>query len=234
MGSGLDDQDDHLMWSSSEPSAVRAWMAITIVETAAGDPPRRLPRSRGDWDARFRRMRAENRGEIADLARRLRQPNWHPAPPQIPPLPSRADYGFVVTVDDRLIGSAGVAGHGTLSVDVVLKRRGAKISASLHVHGGENLDGLTWRWRRWRWGDQRKLDVGQRVRIEVGEPYHLSLGDVRELTCYRPTTRQEARARLVDLRRAIKRYASQARAMKAYHRTRPAPRSYPRTPIRAD
>ena len=125
-GTGLDDQSDLLRWFSFEPSASGAWMEITVVETAIADPPRRQPRLKVDWDAAHqRRLKADCR-EIASLTRVLRRPDLRRPPAPVPPPPLWAEYGFVVSLDDQVIGSAGVAGHGEVSVQLVVKRKGRR------------------------------------------------------------------------------------------------------------
>jgi hypothetical protein len=200
VGSGTDDRTDFLKWFSFEPSGTGAWMEITPVETTTADPPRRSRR----WMAsrlRLQRSQARARRQIAEITRRLRRPEWQPTLLPIPPPPARADFGFVVTLDHRVIGSAGIGGRGSLSIDVFLKRRRRRLLLTLHVHSGEYFGPVTHRWRRWPWADWRDIDVGQRVRIEVGRPGQLDLGEVREVRRYLPTTRQEARVQLADLRR---------------------------------
>jgi hypothetical protein len=232
-GSGLDDRTDLLKWFSVEPPGVGAWMEITPVETTTADPPRRNAR-RIISRLRLQRSLARMRREITDLTRRLERPDWRPKVSPVPPPPERADFGLVVKLDDRVIGSAGIGRRGVLSVDVVLKRSPGRLLLMVHVHGGENLGGVTYRWRRWAWGDQRELDVGQRIRIEVAPREQLDLGDIREVRRHLPTTRKEVRARLADLRRDLKARVRSGGWSKEYDHSRPPPRRYPRAPIRAD
>ena len=119
IGSGLDDRTDFLHWFSVEPSAAGSWMEITPVETSTADPPRRQVR-RIVSRLHHQRNLARIRREIADLTRRLEQPGWRPTVPAIPPPPERADFGVVVKLNDRAIGSAGIGGRGVLSIDVVM------------------------------------------------------------------------------------------------------------------
>ena len=233
IGSGMDDRDDFLKWFSVEPPGVGAWMEITPVETTTADPPRRM-RRRTATRLRLQRASARTRREIVEITRGLRRPDWQPTVVPIPAPPARADFGFVVKLDDRLIGSAGIGGRGGLSVTVLLKRRRRRLALALHVHGGEFFGHSTHRWRRWPWGDQREIDIGQRVRIEVGRPERLDQGDVREVRRYLPTTRQEARQYLAGLRSQVKNHARTQRQLDEYRRSRPPPRAYPRAPIRVD
>jgi hypothetical protein len=231
VGSGMDDRTDFLKWFSVEPSA--GWMEITPVEITTADPPRRHVR-RIASRLRLQRSLVRTRRAIADITRRLQRPEWQPTLSPIPRPPQRADFGFVVTLDDRVIGSAGIGGRGGLSIDVFLKRSGRRLALRLHVHGGEYFGPLTYRWRRWAWGEEREIDVGQRVRIKIGRPGQLDLGEVREVRRYLPTTRREARERLADLRRELENHARSQRETKKYQQSRPPPRAYPRMPIRAD
>jgi hypothetical protein len=233
IGSGMDDRTDFLRWFTVESLGVGAWMEITPVETTTADPPRRAPR-RIVSRLRLQRSLARTRREIAHLTRRLERPEWRPTVSPLPPPPERADFGLVVKLDDRVIGSAGIGGHGVLSIDVILKRRPGRLLLMLHAHGGEDLGDVTYRWRRWAWGEQREVDIGQRIRIEVVPPEQLDLGAVREVRRYLPTTRKEVRARLADLRRELKTRARARRESKEYDRTRPPSRTYPRAPIRTD
>jgi hypothetical protein len=193
VGSGMDDRTDFLRWFSVEPSGVGAWMEITPVETTTADPPRRHAR-RIISRLRLQRSLARTRREIADLTRRLKRPDWKPTVSPVPPAPERADFGLIVKLDDSVIGSAGIGGRGVLSVDVILKRSPGRLLLMLHVHGGESLGDVSYRWRRWAWGDRREIEVGQRIRIEVVPPEQLDLGDIREVQRYLPTTRKEVRA----------------------------------------
>jgi len=234
IGGGMDDRMDYLKWFEVQPAGAGAWMEITVVETSTADPPRRQRRRMG---TRLRRQRAlaRTRRQIADLTRRLQRPDWQPTVLPVPPPPARADFGFVVTLDGRVVGSAGLGGRGGLSVSVFLIRRGRRLIVRLHVHGGESFGPVTHRWRRWAWGDLREIDVGQRVRIEVGRrPERLDQGEIREVRHYLPTTRQEARAWLADQRREVKNHGRTRRQIDEHERSRPPPRAYPRAPIRTD
>jgi len=233
VGTGMDDRDDLLRWFSFKRAPAESWMEIAPVEITTADPPRRY-RSGMPSHQRLQQSLARTRREIAAITRRLRQPEWHPTPVAVPPPPARADFGFAVTLDDRVIGSAGIGGRGVVSVDVFLKRRRRRLLVMLHVHGGESFGPVAHRWRRWSWGDSREIDVGQRVRIEVGRPELLDLGEIREVRRYLPTTREEAREHLAGLRSRVKDHARWRREVKEHHQSRPPPRTYPRAPIRAE
>lgn len=232
-GTGLDDRDDHLVWFVAEPAAPSSSMVITPVDTATADPPRRRPRPRVDWDARFRRHRRDDIRAIARFTRLLRQPER--PPPALPDLPDRADGGFVVSIDGRAAGSAGIGGRGTVNVTVFAKQKGPRVAINLCATGGEFLGEMTYRWRRWSWGNVQ-LDFGQRVCIEVGRPEQLDLGYVSGIDQLSYRTKAQMREELADLRKEVKSdgHAKEARDMKAYDRNRPPPRTYPRSPIRAD
>jgi hypothetical protein len=227
-GRGMDDREDFLHWFTVEPPARQSWMEISIVETTVADPPRRrrLRSSHSRWKERYQR-------DLVKLSRRLRTMKSPPPPPTIPPPPSRAEYGLVVSIDGRVIGSAGVAGHGTVSITVLLKRRARRLLLVLNAHGGEHLGIETWRWRCWPWADHRELDVGQRIRIEMGPPDRLDLGEIREVRSYLARTKQEIRERLASVRRALRNADAQFREAAIREEKRPPPRSYPRAPIRA-
>jgi hypothetical protein len=231
-GRGSDDRDDLLAWFLVKPAPRGAWIQITPVETATADPPRRRPRLKVNWNTQLRRRRREDVRAIADLTRRLRQPER--PPPALPPLPVRADRGFVVTIDDQLVGSAGVTGHGPLTVSVFLVRKGRRVALSLTVNGGERIDDMTWRFRHWRWGRLQPLEIGQRVRIAVGRPERLDLGTVGRIHQFSHKTKAEMREELAELRRKVKadRYTTRGRERAAEDAKRPPPRTYPRTPIR--
>jgi hypothetical protein len=88
---------------------------------------------------------------------------------------------------------------------------------------------------RWSWCDQ-ELRLGQRVRIETIDPRGADLGELREIVTYGATTLNDARAELKELTRDLARdgYGRRAAQQAAYERGRPAPRSYPRAPIRLE
>ena len=158
VGTGMDNRYNSLKWFSVEPSGAGAWMEMVPVEISTADPPRRQ-RRRTASRLRLQRSLARTRREIADMARRLGRSEWQPTVSPTPPQPTRADFGFVVTLDDRVIGSAGIGGRGGLSVDVFLKRHQRRLLLMLNVHGGEYFGAASNRWRRWPWGDARSTSA---------------------------------------------------------------------------
>ena len=106
---------------------------------------------------------------------------------------------------------------------------------NLGVNGGEHLTRYVRRWRDWVWGRLRELDVGQRVRIEIGEPEGLDLGAIWEVYSPLHTPKARLREQLADLRRKIKAdpYSARAHELTVRDRKRPPPRTYPRAPIRS-
>ena len=234
-GTGIDDREDHLEWFVVADAIRGSWIEITVVDIAIADSPRRKPRRRVDWPAHFRAERMKDRRRIAELFARLKQTKHGRAWVSRPELASPRDpaVGFLVTLNGRPVGRVGVGDPGALSVDIVLRQRPGGAIARLNVHGGENLGGA-WRWRSWEW-EGRQLQVSDQLRIEVVEPDQLDLGRIREVKSYEPQTEEQIRDALKILRRSVRtRHSAKAARMKALDEDRPAPRRYPRTPIRLD
>jgi hypothetical protein len=232
-GTGVDDRDDALEWFTIKQPARGTAIEIEVVETRTADWPRRRPRRAVDWRAHFRRQLARDRHTIGRLSARLRRGRVESS--SVPESQSRRSpmLGFLVSLDSHRLGRVGVASPGSLDVTVYLKYTPNKVSVRLHAQGRENLGHDTWRSRRWNWSGQ-DLRVGQRIRIEVVEPIDLDLGETGEIDTRSPTSPDEIRNTLSALRTAIRtnQYKRRASDMVAWDRSRPAPRSYRRTPIR--
>jgi hypothetical protein len=233
-GTGMDDRDDLLRWFRLIPATGQEWVEITVVDTTTADPPRRARRRQLDWHALMRRRRQMDRRQWAQLSRLVQQPESHPPP--LPPPPVRAEGGFVVEVDGQFHGSAGIGGRGWVGVSVLVARKGRRLAVNLGVHGGEKLARDTYRWRNWPWGRLEELDVGDRVRIELGTPDRLDLGEIASIDRLqlRHWTKEMMREELADLTRKLQNgrfYTRMARERIALDRSRPRPRSYPRKPI---
>jgi hypothetical protein len=232
-GTGIDDREDHLQWFAHRDPQRGSSIAIEVVDVAVADWPRRSPRRNTDWQEYFREHRVKDRHSIEQLAARLREVRQMSPRPADSDSVQRPSVGVSVSLDGHPLGKIGVGDPGSLSVTVYLRHRPDGDMVHLHVHGGENVGRDRWRWRKWRW-EERKLAHGARVRIDIVGPTDVDPGEIREIVSYKPTTAEELREALRELRKKVKldRYRKEAIEMMARDRARPTPRHYPRATIR--
>jgi hypothetical protein len=224
-GSGIDDRDDHLGWFLASQVDVGFVMDVAVVDLPTWTVPRRKRRTEIDWHAMMTRARESDRQRVAMLESRLARLRsglpLEPSGPEDPPT-----VAFRLLLNGRSLGSVSVNEPGALTVTVYAKRRAAKETAILDIHGGTQLDESTWRWYRWAWAP-RPLDLGDRVRIQLVHPKRSKPNVVRGLDGP-PATPAGILAELRALKHRLRSnyYASEEMAMGAVER--PAPRSYPR------
>ena len=232
-GTGIDDRYDHLRWFWLRNPAPRMWMDIAVVDASVADAPRRTARRAIHWKAFFEKVRARELQRRTQLEARLRQARsgisyresiWATHPPAL---------GFRVTLNDRELGRIGVSDPGSLSIDIVVRRHPDKHSAYLSIHGGDRVGQRSWRWRKWP-GDNRRLQVGDRVRIEVVAPVRLSSGRLKGLKTTEVTDVAGITRELKELHKRLKSdyYSKETADMLRAERERLAARRYPRGLIR--
>jgi hypothetical protein len=231
---GIDDRGDSLRWLWLTESPWQTVMDVRVVDVAAASPPRRLPRRRIDWSEDFERMRVRDIDRVAELEATLRrvapdtsdeeaghrEAPWQTRPPGL---------AYKVTVNGVELGRIGVRDPGSLSVEVVARRRPQKQSASLHVHGGDRTGPKSWRWRGWSWS-ACPLAIGDQVRLEVVKPVRLSLSRFRKIESSDVVDIPRIARELKDLRKRLRSnwYQTQAVVMSGAQGERLPPRRYPR------
>ena len=226
-GTGVDDRFDHLRWLWIRDPVRRLWMNIEVVDASVAAAPRRQPRRAIKWKEFFGKMRARDRQRARELEARLRQarsansyrePRWTTHPPAL---------GFRVTLNGRELGRIGVCDPGSLSVDVVVRQRPDKHTAYLMIYGGDHVGPRSWRWREWPY--DTRLEIGDRVRIEVVAPVRLSSGRVQKLKTTEATDVAGITRELKELHKRLKSnyYRKQTADMVQAERDRLPARRYP-------
>ena len=174
-------------------------------------------------------MRLRDLQRVAELESRLRklQSGLSYRPPKWPSQP--AAVAFRVVHNGRQLGRIAVADPGALSVDVYAKRRGRRETINLMVHGGDHLGPRTWQWYKWAWCE-RRLKVGDRVRVDIISPQNLAPNRVRRVDAADAVSRADILRELSELRRRLKadRYRKETANMLEAEQSRLPPRRYPR------
>jgi len=228
-GTGIDDRDDHLKWLWVPDPPPASWIDVSVVEASTPTVPRRHRRRKINWRQFFSRIRERDLRRIAELETRLRKlksgtpypvPIWSSRPPAV---------GFRVTLNGRQLGRIGVADPGSLSVAVYARQRNERQSVYLSVHGGDQLGHQTWRWCEWAWGE-RRLSIGDRVRIAFIPPVRLDTNGVGELDTREAVRPTDISKELRELRMWLKSdlYRKETAAMLEAERTRFPARRYSR------
>jgi hypothetical protein len=177
-------------------------------------------------------MRARDRQRATELKARLRQarsgifyrePGWTTHPPAL---------GFRVTLNARELGRIGVCDPGSLSIDVVGRQRPDKQTACLMIYGGDHVGQRSWRRREWPY--DTRLELGDRVRIEVVAPVRLTSGRVQQLETSEPTDVARITRELKELHKRLKPdyYRKETADMLRAELHRLPPRRYPHRLIR--
>jgi hypothetical protein len=150
-----------------------------------------------------------------------REPRWVTHPPAL---------GYRVTLNGRELGRIGVNDPGSLSIDVVVRHRHGRHHAYLSIHGGDRVGQRSWRWRKWPF-DNRRLEVGDRVRIAVVPPVRLSCGRAQELETTEVTGLADITREMKELRKRLKSdyYRKEATDVIRAARERLPPRRYSRS-----
>jgi hypothetical protein len=176
---------------------------VDVVDASLAAAPRRQPRRAIDWKEFFEKLRARDLKRLKVLEARqrrarsgisYREPRWATHPPAL---------GYHVSLNGRELGRIGVYDPGSLSIDVVVRHRLRSHRAYLSVHGGDRVGQSSWRWRTWPF-DNRRLEVGDRVRIEVVPPRRLSCGRVQELQTTEVTDLAGINREVKELRKGLK------------------------------
>jgi hypothetical protein len=138
--------------------------------------------------------------------------------------------GYRVILNGRELGRIGVHDPGSLSIDVVVRHRLGSHRAFLSIHGGERVGQCSWRWRKWTF-DNRRLEVGDRVRIQVVAPVRLSCGRVQELETREVTDLAGITREVKELQKSLKLdyYRKEATDVIRAERERLPARRYPRS-----
>ncbi len=225
--SGIDDQDDALLWLKPTLPAPRSWLDIAVIDTAVAARPRVTPRKNIDWDRHFSDLRAHDQKQIVRLEALLKRLESGRAPRPREWAVSAPQVAFRVLLNGKEVCKAAVGDPGLLTVTVYARCRDAKNSAQLRIHGADQTGPESF--QGYEWKAKNRLSIGDRVRIALVAPKRLSKPEPTRPEL--PPTRETLQRKLDELREQTANanyYTENARVTRDYQEQRPPPRRYSR------